>query len=427
MNIEKLHKLFLKSSGISSDSRTISKGQLFFALKGDNFDGNKYAELALNNGASYAIIDNPNFKKQQQYILVDDVLISLQKLAAYHRKYLNIPILAITGTNGKTTTKELINAVLNKKFSVQATKGNLNNHIGVPLSLLAMNNDTELGIIEMGANHPGEIANLAQIAQPNYGLITNIGTAHLEGFGSFEGVKKTKNELYEYIAKTKGKLFVNADDQLLMDLSSKINRILYGKNTNKKNKFIVEKHDVFLQILWNDKQINTQLVGNYNFYNVLAAICIGLYFKLTKQEIIQAIEQYEPKNNRSQLLKTAENKLIVDVYNANPVSMKLAIENFVLLKASRKLLIIGDLLELGTVSHEEHKKIIELVKKHNFTEVFFVGNEFFQFKSDYNYPYLFFTDIDTLNKYLQNKKIKEYYVLLKASRGIKLEKAIPYL
>ncbi len=426
MNIEKLHKIFLNSEGISTDTRIIKRNQLFFALKGESFDGNKYAHAAIENGAAFAIVDNPQILKSDKFIFVDDVLLSLQNLAKFHRKYLNIPIIGITGTNGKTTTKELINAVLQKKFKTFATQGNLNNHIGVPLTLLSMNKDTELGIVEMGANHPGEIAFLSSIVQPDYGLITNIGKAHLEGFGSFEGVKKTKNELYLQIAQSEKTLFVNADDSLLMELSENINRVLYGKKVDKNNVFAIKKNDIFLSVKWNNSIINTQLVGDYNFYNVLAAIKIGLYFKIPKKDIISAIEKYLPTNKRSQFKHTGKNKLIVDVYNANPVSMKLAINNFHKIDADNKLLLLGDLLELGDVSIEEHKNILEHIKKLNFTKAYFVGNEFYRFSKE-NYPYLFFKTVDDLNKHLKKENIKEHYVLLKASRGIKLEKAIPYL
>ncbi len=426
MDIKKLHKIFLASEGISTDTRLIKKNQLFFALKGENFDGNKYADLAIEKGAAYVIVDNPDVAKGDKYILLDDVLKSLQQLAVFHRKYLNIPILGITGTNGKTTTKELINAVLQKKFKTFATQGNLNNHIGVPLTILSMDKSTEFGIVEMGANHPGEIAFLASIAQPDYGLITNIGKAHLEGFGSFEGVKKTKKELYVHIAENNGKLFVNADDDLLMELSANIRRILYGKSVDRNEQFQIVENDIFLSIRWNNLSVKTQLVGNYNFYNVLAAISIGRYFNVPKNEIIGAIKEYEPKNKRSQFQQTANNKLIVDVYNANPVSMKLAIENFHKINAANKLLLLGDLLELGNVSAGEHQKILDLMKTLNFPKACFVGSEFYRFSKS-NYPYRFFKTVDELNQYLADEQIKEHTVLLKASRGIQLEKAIPYL
>jgi UDP-N-acetylmuramoyl-tripeptide--D-alanyl-D-alanine ligase len=426
MDIVKLHEIFLASEGISTDTRAIKKNQLFFALKGENFDGNKYADIAIKKGAAYAIVDNQDVVKGDKYILFNDVLKTLQQLAVFHRKYLNIPILGITGTNGKTTTKELINAVLQKKFKTFATQGNLNNHIGVPLTILSMDKSTEFGIIEMGANHPGEIAFLSSIAQPDYGLITNIGKAHLEGFGSFEGVKKTKNELYVYIVENNGKLFVNADDDLLMELSANIRRVLYGKSADKNEQFQIVENDIFLGIKWNKKFINTQLVGNYNFYNILAAISIGKYFNVPENKIVSAIREYAPKNNRSQFEQTADNKLIVDVYNANPVSMKLAIENFYKINAGNKLLLLGDLLELGKLSAGEHQKILDLVKTLNFPKACFIGNEFYRFSKS-NYPYLFFKTADELNQYLAKEQIKEHYVLLKASRGIKLEKAIPYL
>lgn len=426
MDTKKLHELFLNSQGISIDTRSIKNNQLFFALKGEHFDGNKYALTALEKGASFAIVDDEELIKNNQFIFVDDVLSSLQNLARFHRKYLNIPIIGITGTNGKTTTKELTNAVLQKKYKTFATQGNLNNHIGVPLTLLSMNKSTEMGIVEMGANHPGEIAFLSSIVQPDFGLITNIGKAHLEGFGSFEGVKNTKNELYVHIAKSSKKLFVNADDDLLMGLSENVNRILYGKSVDKNNVFSEKKNNIFLSVQWNNRTINTKLVGDYNFYNVLVAIKIGLFFKVPEKDIITAIEQYAPTNNRSQFVDTGKNKLIVDVYNANPISMELAINNFHKINADNKLLLLGDLLELGNISTEEHKNILEHVKRKNFTKAYFVGSEFYRFANS-NYPFLFFKTVDDLNKKLEKEKIKEHTVLLKASRGIQMEKAIPYL
>ncbi len=427
MDIKKLHEIFLTSKGISTDTRTIQKDQLFFALKGDNFDGNKYAVQALDKGAGYAVVDDPTLINIPNCIVVKDVLESLQNLARFHRKYLNIPILGITGTNGKTTTKELINAVLSQKFKTFATQGNFNNHIGVPLTILSMDKSTEFGIVEMGANHIGEIAQLCSIANPDYGLITNIGRAHLEGFGSFEGVIKAKTELYQHIAQNGKMLFVNADDQLLMKLSGDFKKELYGKNIDAGNKFSLEKKELFLTLKWNTDKIKTQLVGNYNFYNVLAAIKTGLFFGVSKNKIIEAIENYRPKNNRSQFLDTGKNKLIVDVYNANPVSMQSAIENFYSIKASNKLLLLGDLLELGNVSADEHEKVLKLIKNLNFKNACLVGNEFYRFANDKLYPYLFFKNTDDLIGYLKKEKPENFYALLKASRGIRLEKIIPYL
>ncbi|RLD65910.1 MAG: UDP-N-acetylmuramoyl-tripeptide--D-alanyl-D-alanine ligase [Bacteroidetes bacterium] len=427
MDINKLHNLFLASKGVSTDTRYIKKGQIFFALKGDNFNGNVYASLAIENGASYAVVDDSAVVKSEHFILVGDVLDSLQELATYHRKYIDIPIIAITGTNGKTTTKELINAVMSKKHTVFATQGNLNNHIGVPLTLLSMDKTIQYGIVEMGASHIGEIEKLCSIVNPNYGLITNIGSAHLEGFGSVEGVKIAKNELYRYISETEGILFVNGDDELLMNLSTNISRNIYSENTDSACKAGKLKSDIFLKVEWNKVQLASKLVGDYNFYNILAAICLGVYFKVNEEDIISAIQEYEPENKRSQFLETNNNKLIVDAYNANPTSMRLSVENFKDIAAQNKLLILGDMLELGKSSYDEHEKIVSLVQKLKFDNVFFVGKEFMQFSNKTTYPYLFFNTVSELNVYVKNKSFNNSFILLKASRGISLEKSIPFL
>jgi len=427
MNINQIHEIFLQSEGITTDTRKINKNEIFFALKGENFDGNKFALKALKSGASYSIIDNKDFFVDNRTILVKNVLITLQELATFHRKYLNIPIIAITGTNGKTTTKELINTVMCKKYAVFATQGNFNNHIGVPLTLLSMNKTTQLGIVEMGANHIGEIKKLCSIAKPNYGLITNIAKAHLEGFVSIEGVKKAKNELYRYISDNKGFLFVNGDDDTLMKLSKHISRIVYGENINAACKGSRLESGTFLKVKWENKKIDSKLVGNYNFHNILAAICVGMYFKVNKKDIISAIEEYEPGNNRSQLLETKKNKLIVDAYNANPTSMGLSIENFKQIKAKNKLMILGDMLEMGKSSYQEHQKIVDLVQKLKFKNVFFVGNEFKQFSDTGKYQYRFFKTVSELNIYLDTEPLKNNFILLKASRGIRLEESIPFL
>ncbi len=427
MDIKKLHNLFLASKGVSTDTRQVKKGQIFFSLKGDNFNGNEYAQLSINNGADYAVVDDPAVVRTEQFILVNNVLETLQKLAAYHRQYLNTPIIAITGTNGKTTTKELVNAVMQKKYSVYATKGNLNNHIGVPLTLLSMDKTTQYGIVEMGASHIGEIEKLCEIAKPNYGIITNIGSAHLEGFGSIEGVQKAKNELYQYIIETNGTLFVNGDDNLLMKLSEHSQRLIYSEMVNSTCKAEKLKSDTFLKLKWKNKQLVSKLVGDYNFYNTLVAICIGEYFKVDENEIISAIEEYEPGNNRSQFLKTKNNKLIVDAYNANPTSMALAIYNFESINSENKVLILGDMLEMGEYSFDEHNKIIDLVEKLNFKNVFFVGNEFLKSKAGNKLSYNFLKNVSELIAYFKKHPAKNNFILLKASRGISLEKLIPYL
>ncbi len=423
MNISELHKIFLESTGVNTDTRTIKNGEIYFALKGDNFDGNKYAKTAVNAGAKYAVIDNANYKLSNNYILVDDVL-TLQDLANYHRKTFNIPVIGITGTNGKTTTKELIYAVLSTKYNTHATKGNLNNHIGVPLTLLSINNKTEIAIVEMGANHPKEIDFLCNIAEPNFGIITNIGKAHLEGFGSFEGIINTKKELYNYIIKNDNLLFINSDDELLMSLSSSNNVKYYGtENTANINGEIINSSP-FVNFKFNESNtIKTNLIGDYNFYNALAAAAIGKYFKVETKDIELALSNYQPDNMRSQFKETANNKVIIDAYNANPTSMENAIINFKKIDSENKVIIIGDMLELGKYSQDEHTKVIRLIKDLKFKEVYLVGNEFHKTESNFN---KFKTNIELI-VFLQKNKINNSFILLKGSRGIKLETLIDYL
>jgi len=427
MKINELHEIFLKSDGITTDTRKIKKNELFFALKGDSFDGNKFALKALNLGVAFSIIDNEDYFVDSRMILVENVLKTLQELALFHRKYLKLPIIAITGTNGKTTTKELVREVLSQKYNVTATKGNLNNHIGVPLTILSMNETSEIGIVEMGANHIGEIAELCEIAKPDYGLITNIGYAHIEGFGSFEGVIKTKSELYNYIFVNDNTIFINSDDSLLKKLSKDFKKIEYCDDEN----FVcfVENidSDPFLKLKWENSIIKTNLIGSYNFYNVLAAITIANYFKIEKKKIISAIEKYFPQNNRSQFIKTNNNTLIVDAYNANPSSMLLAIKNFADIKVTSKVLIVGDMFELGNKSVKEHSKIINLINNYNFDKVIFVGYDFYELSKGTNKKYLFFKTTNELIEYLKNKILNNKYILLKASRGIMLEKTLKYL
>ncbi len=426
MNIQEIHSIFLNSSGITTDSRKIEKGQIFFALKGENFNGNEYAQSAIDIGAKYAIIDEAKYADIERTILVKDVLNYLQELAKFHRTYLNIPILAITGTNGKTTTKELISSVLKKKFDLGYTQGNLNNHIGVPLTILSFTKDTEMGVVEMGANHLGEIETLCNIAEPDYGIITNIGKAHIEGFGSFEGVIRTKSELYNYLKRKNGIVFINGEDDLLLRQAAGIEKINYGRNHDLfiSAEFIASSP--FLEIKWDKYEIKTKLVGEYNFNNVLAAICIGSYFNVTNEKIVEAIEEYQPKNNRSQLTKTETNTLIIDAYNANPTSMDLAIKNFLNIKEAKKGLILGDMFELGDSSNEEHYKIAKLVEELNFGTTIFVGENFYNFRSEFPL-FQFFNDAASLCNHLQINKIEDTTLLLKASRGIKLEQVIDYL
>lgn len=429
MSIDEIYKLFLTHPTVSTDSRRIEKGCMFFALKGANFNGNKYAENALSQGAAYSIIDEAEYKQNEQTILVDDVLKTLQELASYHRKQLAIPILGITGTNGKTTTKELIAAVLAKKFKVSFTQGNLNNHIGVPLTLLSMNTDTEFGVVEMGANHLGEIAELCQIAHPNFGIITNIGQAHLEGFGSLEGVKKTKGELYQYISRKNGIVFYNSDNPILEELGKNIcQRISYGKQNAsftgtpiQSPPFIHVKTNFTKGVLY----LNTNLIGDFNFENILAAACIANYFDVDPLKIQEAIKNYQPNNNRSQLIKKGNLKIIMDAYNANPTSMTASIKSFLSSLSGENFLILGDMLELGKYSAAEHLKIIEMIPENLSENTFLVGTEFH--KSGKDSSIKTFSNVNELTLFLETSPIKNGNILIKGSRGIQLEKILDVL
>jgi UDP-N-acetylmuramoyl-tripeptide--D-alanyl-D-alanine ligase len=416
-----LLKKFLECGKICTDTRNIEEGSMFFCLKGENFDANVFAEEALKKGAKYVVVDNAEYKTSDKCILVKDSLISLQDLANAYRKTFDITVLGITGSNGKTTTKELIAAVLSKKFKIHYTKGNLNNHIGVPLTLLSMPKDTEIAVVEMGANHIGEIAQLCEIAEPNYGIITNIGKAHIEGFGSLEGIIEAKTELYRFINQNAGILFVNSDDELLESQSVGLKRINYQKSETTKPLNSIP----FFSLLWQNEEINTNLIGEYNFYNILAACEIGAYFGVAKEDIKDAIENYQPKNQRSQFIETANNKIVMDAYNANPTSMQAALDAFSKMKFENKYLILGDMLELGNISHDEHQKIYNTVQNYGFENAVFVGEEFFKINMDAKY--LKFKEIDKAIEYFKSNKLKSKSILIKASRGIKLEKVLEYL
>ena len=381
------------------------------------------ADKAIEKGAKYAIIDESKFKKDSRYILVDNTLDTLQQLAIIHRNHLKIPIIGITGTNGKTTTKELINCILSQKYKTLATQGNLNNHIGVPLTVLSITNEHEIAIIEMGANHIGEIGELCRISQPDFGIITNIGKAHLEGFGNLEGVIKTKNDLYLEVAKKNGKLFVNADNPILNNLSENIDRICYGKSSTNYCYGNLKKQNAFINIEYycdsNYDLINTQLVGFYNFENILAAITIGCYFKIEKQFIKKALENYLPTNSRSQIVKSKTNTIILDAYNANPSSLEASIKNFAEIVADNKILMIGDMLELGEYSEVEHRNILHIIEMLNFNNVILVGPQFSSVceKKDW----LCFKNSMLAKDWLILNPVKNAYVLIKGSRGIKME------
>ncbi len=430
MNIETLYQLYLKNPSISTDSRTVKSGDLFFALSGEHFNGNKFAKEALKKGAKYAIIDNKDYQWSENYFLVNDVLETLQHLATYHRQQLNIPIIAITGTNGKTTTKELVHSVLQSSFQTTATVGNFNNHIGVPLTLLRMNKNTEIGVIEMGANHPNEIQFLCNIAQPNIGIITNVGMAHLEGFKDFAGVRKTKKELYDVVKQHKGKIIINGEDEFLREMLGDYPAFSFGKNDN--SNLIIKniKSNPNLIFDWETAEtasafsLQTHLIGEYHLANVASAIAVGLLFDISPQKINQAIENYVPSNNRSQVVETKKhNKIWLDAYNANPTSMTAAITHFSKIQENNKFLIIGEMLELGEYSKQEHQKIINLIKKCGFSNVFLVGESFESFASEFPY----FENTDLLEDELKLKPLTYQSILIKGSRKNHLETIVQYL
>ena len=430
MKTDTLYRIFIRNPEICTDSRNVSKGSIFFALKGESFNGNQFAAQALKQGSSYAVVDEQKYVTDERYILVDDVLFSLQKLAMFHRMHFNIPVIAITGTNGKTTTKELINSVIRKEYRVVSTYGNLNNHIGVPLSLLKIKDNTEIVIIEMGANHRGEITKLCELALPTHGMITNIGTAHLEGFGNIETIVKTKTELYEYLDKNGGTIFFNRENEILAGCLSEISceKISYGGISGNYSGIIknsVPALELKVLIDNNSFALKTNMFGAYNFENVLAAISIGSYFNVETKTIIETIEGFKPYDNRSQIVKTVVNTLICDAYNANPTSMKMAIDNFLLMNSVKKVLILGDMFELGENSEKEHIKLVKYVKDKSFSRIILIGKFFSAVNQTIQIPA--FIDVDSFVKWLDKNPIKSSYILIKGSRGMKLEKVIDYL
>ncbi|MDP2088855.1 MAG: UDP-N-acetylmuramoyl-tripeptide--D-alanyl-D-alanine ligase [Flavobacteriaceae bacterium] len=421
MEIQQLYQLFLANPIIDTDTRTIRKKSIFFALKGENFNGNLFAEEALKKGASFAVVDEDLFPSNLNIILVDDVLNSLQQLANYHRNLLNTPIISLTGSNGKTTTKELINAVLSKKFNTIATKGNLNNHIGVPLTLLSIRKDTEIAIVEMGANHQKEIEFLCSIAEPNFGYITNFGKAHLEGFGSVEGVIKGKSELYDFLRKTNGLAFVNFDDDIQFTQSIGIKTVSFDINSD----FIeLVEANPFVKIRFNNLDIHSQLIGRYNVNNIAAAITIGMFFKVPEKDIKKAIENYAPSNNRSQLMKIGNNTIFMDAYNANPSSMKVALENFNQIEGNSKMIILGDMFELGSASLTEHQAIADLIADFNFNQVYLIGAHFSSVKVQKAFQ---FSDFEQFKKEFDLTAIQNSTILIKGSRGMALERVLELL
>jgi len=447
MNTEEIYQLFLQHPLISTDTRKIAAGSIFFALKGDKFDANTFAEQAITEGAAYAVVDNPAYQLNEKYILVDDGLTALQNLARHHRRQLTIPVIGLTGTNGKTTTKELINAVLSQKFKTLATQGNLNNHIGVPLTVLSVNSSHEMAVIEMGANHQKEIELLCSIAQPTHGLITNIGKAHLEGFGGVEGIKKGKGELYDYLSgksespeveksgRKEGVAFVNGDDAVLMDMQkarSLKKVVLYGfyNKANTVSGKIIENSPLLTLVWANNEtgdiyQVNTQLTGAYNLDNILAAICIGVYFKLSEDAISKGIAGYQPQNNRSQIKQTETNTLICDYYNANPSSMMVAIENIGKLNAKHKVLILGDMFELGDESAAEHEAVIKKAMEIEVYERIFIGRAFESQKSKVeSQKSKFYITAEAAIEGLKAHPVTKSTVLIKGSRGMALERLV---
>lgn len=428
-DIEAIYKLFQKCQSVTTDSRNCIPGSIFFALKGGSFNGNNFAVQALDAGCSYAIVDESQAVKDDRFILVDDCLKALQALARHHRKVCGIPIIGITGTNGKTTTKELIAAVLGRKYKLIYTQGNLNNHIGVPLTLLRLRPEHQIAVIEMGANHPGEIKELTGIADPDYGLITNVGKAHLEGFGSFEGVIRTKGELYDYIRNKGGKIFINLENPYLKSIAKDIEEIPYATKEGYSLWGEAISSSPFLRLRWftnfDEKagEAQTNLIGSYNLENALAAVCIGNYFGISQENIREALEAYVPTNNRSQLKHTEQNTLIIDAYNANPTSMRAAINNFKQYEAEYKAVILGGMRELGDQSEEEHKRLTLLLAESNFDRVFLIGEEYKNVNADYPV----FENAENFIEYLKEQPLQGYTILLKGSRLNHLESIVPYL
>ncbi|NBH89854.1 UDP-N-acetylmuramoyl-tripeptide--D-alanyl-D-alanine ligase [Parabacteroides distasonis] len=422
MSIIDLYDLFIHNPQITTDSRNCPKGSIFFALKGDKFDGNQYAGKALASGCVYAVIDNPDYYTDERTILVDNVLKTLQQLAHHHRKVLGLPIIGITGTNGKTTTKELLAAVLSTKFNLLYTEGNFNNHIGVPLTLLRLTHDHEMAVIEMGASHPGDIKELVDIVHPNYGIITNVGRAHLEGFGSFEGVIRTKGELYDYIRRSKGKIFIKKENEHLQSIAKDIEQITYGNGDDAFASGQIVSCDPFLVFNWKQQgkwhTVETHMIGSYNLDNVLVAVAVGRFFKIPAERISRAIAAYEPTNNRSQFKKTENNALIIDAYNANPSSMKVALDNFIAMPVQPKAIILGDMRELGPTSDELHAEVIEQIKKGQFDKVFLCGEHFSKVGKEFS-P---FATTEAMMEELRRQPLKGYHILIKGSHSMGLEK-----
>jgi len=425
MEIKELYILYKKSYKVTTDTRLQLDSSIFFALKGDNFNGNLYAKEALEEGASFAVIDEEQDEIDNRFILVKNVLLTLQNLATYHRQCLDIPIIALTGSNGKTTTKELINAVLKQKFNCTATKGNLNNHIGVPLTLLSMKPETEIGVVEMGANHKNEIAELCKIAQPDFGYITNFGKVHLEGFGSLKGVVQAKTEMYTYLRKENKMAFINAEDEIQVERSKGMNIINFcSKNSDYPVEFMGA--DPYVEVAFENIVLQSKLIGKYNYLNIATAIAMGKYFGVLNSQIKEAIEEYVPSNNRSQLITKGSKEIILDAYNANPESMKVAIENLSQISAKNKVAILGDMYEVGKNSLEEHQKLIQMLSSSDIQTAYLIGNQFSEtLVNDENI--IQYRNIEDFRINMDRSKLRQAMILIKASRGMALERVLDFI
>lgn len=424
MEIAELYKLYTEHPVVTTDSRDCPKGSIFFALKGESFDGNKFALSALEKGCAYAVVDEAEYATDRRCLLVDDVLTTFKELAREHRRHFTLPVVGITGTNGKTTTKELVSAVLGEKYKVMFTQGNFNNDVGVPKTLFRLQPDDEIAVVEMGASHPGDIKKLVEYVEPTCGMITNVGRAHLQGFGSFEGVKKTKGELYDFLADNDGLVFINANNEHLMEMAAErhIDRMVcYGNDEQCDVWGEVVSCAPFLKFRWRTEaqdwhEVQTHLIGSYNIDNMLAAISIGLHFDVNPQQVDHALENYIPSNNRSQLDVTEKNHLVVDAYNANPSSMAAAIENFRLMDVPSKMAILGQMGELGAVSHEEHLKVVAQLQAAGLSNVWLVGKEF----ADIDCPYRKFNDVEEVKAAIREEQPANHYILIKGSNSVKL-------
>ena len=427
MEIAELYKCFMECGKVTTDSRNCPEGSMFIALKGETFNGNAFAAQALKQGCRYAVIDESEYAGEGT-ILVDNCLQALQHLANYHRRQLKTPVIGITGTNGKTTTKELISTVLSRKFNTLYTEGNFNNHIGVPLTLLRLTKEHEMAVVEMGANHPGEIKTLVHIAEPDYGIITNVGKAHLQGFGSFEGVIRTKGELYDFLrAKGGATIFIQNENPYLNGIAEGLTCVRYGQTAGLYVSGELISCSPFLSFRWTAEgvshEVNTHLIGSYNLDNMLAAAAIGRYFGVSDDDVSSALASYLPHNNRSQLKETADNKLIVDAYNANPTSMMAALKNFRQIEAPHKMVILGDMKELGEASREEHQKVVDYLKECGFDRVVLVGPEF----AAATHSYQTFQHVDEVLADIRIHKPQGYYILIKGSNSMKLSQLPEYL